>query len=459
MSTVLEPVPALRDPNVVASLGSTKHSRGTSIWEIVSRWHFAQDPSQAYWWTHTGPYLALMLKEANYPTEKQFEYMLFYYHWIIPQLGLGPRPDGSFKWSSNLTADGTPLQFCWNWNNRETKPEIRTSFVPIGPCTGTPGDPLNHNAAIDLHRRFASINPATDLAWFEYFLSAIYEQDNEKIARETEERFGGVFGESVLACFEFKNKTPVMKTYLWPRLLGYHMMTPYPVIEPAVRALLGPSTAALDLLDEFLHTNPVGKAMAPTMIAIDNKPSSRLKWYFHSPSTTFASVRQVMTLGGRIQGIDHELESLCDLIKATFPLPSDFPDDAEVTKAWQTPAYAKKNFDDRTEFLSGYLYYFDIAPGSQVPGIKFYAQTRLLGTDDLTLAKGITSWMKAHGRGKYCDNYMRVLEGLAEGPLEQSKGLHAHISFMSKDGEIDVSSYLSTGLFNRTKHAAGNAAN
>jgi DMATS type aromatic prenyltransferase len=289
-------------------------------------------------------------------------------------------------------------------------------------------------------------------------LSAIYEQDNEKLAREVEERFGK-FSESVMACFEFGNKTPMMKTYLWPRLLGYEMMIPYPAIEPAVRALLGPSTAALDLLDEFLHTNPVGKAMAPTMVAIDNKPSSRLKWYFQSPSTSFASVRQVMTLGGRIQGIDEELESLCDLIKATIPLPSDFPDDAEVTESWQPPEYAKKNFDDVTKLLSGYLYYFDIAPGSQVPGIKFYAPTRLFGTDDHTLAKGITSWMKAHGRGKYCDNYMRVLEGLAEGPLEESKGLHAHISFMSKDGEIDVSSYLATGLFSRTKHAAGNPAN
>lgn len=51
--------------------------------EVVSKLEPSRGPSHTHWWQHTGFQLALMLKEAGYPVEKQLETLLFYYHWIV----------------------------------------------------------------------------------------------------------------------------------------------------------------------------------------------------------------------------------------------------------------------------------------------------------------------------------------------------------------------------------------
>lgn len=97
------------------------------------------------------------------------------------------------------------------------------------------------------------------------------------------------------------------------------------------------------------------------MLAVDNviPEKSRLKFYFQSPHTSFASVRQVMTMGGRIPVPEMQLQELRSLIAAVTGLDSDFPEDSEVPCISEYNPAAKDNFVEIDLLLSGYLYYFN----------------------------------------------------------------------------------------------------
>lgn len=193
------------------------------------------------------------------------------------------------------------------------------------------------------------------------------------------------------------------------------------------------------------------------MLAVDNvKPeSSRMKFYFQCPKTSFDSVREIMTMGGRITGVNEQLKDLHELIKAISGLPSDFLSDAEVPSAEQYDPSAASNFVELPILLSGYLYYFDIAPGASRPEIKFYTPVRRYGRDDLSLAKGIMGWMESKGRGEYCERYLNMLESLAEHRrLDEGQGLQTYVSCLfKKGGELDVTTYLAPEAFHPVRLA------
>lgn len=183
------------------------------------------------------------------------------------------------------------------------------------------------------------------------------------------------------------------------------------------------------------------------MLAVDDvvPAKSRLKLYLRTPHTSFSSVREIMTLGGRIAVPEAQLQDLRSLIAAVTGLPEDFPEDAQVSR---TPA---GHPDGRNTFveglpglLSGYIYYFDIPPGAVLPEIKFYSQVRHYGWDDLSLARGVTGWMDAHGRGQYCQRYITMLESLSPyRRLDEGKGIQVYLSCLfKKTGDLDITSYV-----------------
>jgi hypothetical protein len=107
------------------------------------------------------------------------------------------------------------------------------------------------------------------------------------------------------------------------------------------------------------------------MLAVDNvlPEKSRLKLYFQTPHTSFTSVREIMTLGGRISAPESQLEDLRTLLLAVSGLVPDFPNEQEIPCCKK---YSDKDviLDPRI-LLSGYVYYFDLAPGPEVPQINF----------------------------------------------------------------------------------------
>jgi DMATS type aromatic prenyltransferase len=374
-------------------------------------------------------------------------------------MGPAPRPKGEpVKWKSLLSLDGTPIEYSWKWNTRTSDPDIRYVTEPIGQFLGSELDPLNQHALREELQRLAQAIPENNmnLSWVNHFFAKLYDHDYSKYTQAAAAGSRMSTATSVQLGVEFLRKGTGFKTYLFPRKLGLVDAVLTAQYETAISQLdtNGIDYSARAALHEFLNSSPEGKLLNPFSIAVDNvaPEKSRLKWYFHTLNTSFKSVREVMTLGGRITGIEKQLEDLYELVKATAGLPADFPEDQEVPlpKSSQVCySSAKENFGELDKVLTGYLYYFDIAPGNKFPEIKWFIPVRHYGPDDLALAHAIMGWMEKRNRGAFCKGYLHMLEVLAEHRrLDEGKGLQSFVSCLFKsNGELDITTYLGAEAF------------
>ncbi|KAI0182302.1 dimethylallyl tryptophan synthase GliD1 [Xylaria flabelliformis] len=443
----------------------------TAVWNKLKQYLPSRDPDTDFWWKYSGLHLALMLEEAEYPPEKQMAALLFFYYWGAPYMGPTPMTDSSrVNWKSLVQPDGTPIEYSWKWPQAGAgAPEIRYDFEPIGAQAGTEWDPLCQLAAKELMGRLAmNITEArVDNTWFYHFMSTLFEHDSTKLMAAAAR--GEHISSTVLMAAEFLPRGVSFKTYIQPRLLGYPGVTPVSVYESSIAGIES-STPARTAVHDFLRTSEEGKLMCPFSVGVDNRPGSRLKWYFNSPHTSFASVRSILTLDGRIQSphLEGQLRDLEELIRSVLGLRDDFPETEHPAVFLGAkspynlpppppPAQDSSGVDASTPvtFAPGYPYYFDVAPGQDLPGVKWSLPVRNYNIGDLQVAKAFTAWMEKQGRGAYCKRYMSLLARLAATKgttLEQSKGLQEFISVMLKpNGEIDVTTYLAALAFSEAE--------
>ncbi|KAL3459594.1 aromatic prenyltransferase [Aspergillus heterothallicus] len=416
----------------------------TKAWTRLSQWLPPRNTDLDYWWNLTGLHLAKMLEAAGYSSDEQLDALLFHYHWIVPYLGSSPGTKSAVQWKSLLGVEGSPIEYSWKWNTPSSSPDIRYTMEAISPFSGTPLDPLNQQATIEMLHRIASAVKSVDLTWTNHFLATLFDHDRGKYAQEAAS--GTHFATTIVVAAEWLPRGLSLKTYFVPRRLGQtDGMLPPAQWEESIAKLI-PTCASRTAMYEFLETSPEGSVLKPYMLAVDNiaPEKSRLKLYFQTPHTSFASVREIMTLGGRIAVPESQLQDLRSLLLAVSGLDTDFPDEAEVPCPEQYDPSAIDNFVELPILLSGYLYYFDIAPGPSVPGIKLYTPVRRYGPDDRALANGIMQWMQDHGRGEYCERYSKMLEDLTgHRKLEDGKGMQTYVSCLFKgNGELDITSYI-----------------
>lgn len=302
--------------------------------------------------------------------------------------------------------------------------------------------------------KVTQVLPEVDYSWYRHFLAEIYNPDRGFYAAELEA--GEPPATTLMHAVEYnKKKNFGLKSYFLARKLfqGGDPATTQEWDDAIVKLHPGEAHPGRDALMHFLSTSPEGKLMKPCVMGMDNvEPSqSRLKMYFTSAHTSFASVREVMTMGGICDIPEESLQDLRSMILAVLGLPADFPEDKEISVEATTGGTVWKDFEALCE---GFIYFFDIAPTSGKPEVKFYLTTRKYGADDLTIARNLMSWMQAHGRGEHCASYIWMLERLAaHRGLENGKGMHAYISYQcSKKGEPDIKSYISPELYHKARY-------
>jgi DMATS type aromatic prenyltransferase len=471
----------------------------SQAWTQLSKYLPPVNSDQDFWWQLTGRHVASLVEAAGYSMEKQYEALVFHYHWTVsqrikyiatwstscrantnlshktqvPYMGPAPNAEGKpTKWSSLLGLDGSPIEYSWKWETKTSEPDVRYVTEPIGAHPGTHIDPLNQQALRELLQRLAD-SQGTDmnLGWVNHFFARYYDHDNSKYVQEAAAGSARSTATSVQLGTEFlRNKGIGFKTYFFPRKLGrvddisvgqYDLA----MAELEVADESQDTWAARKALVDFLAHNAEGRAMKPFSIAVDNvaPTKSRLKWYFHTPHTSFRSVREVMTLGGRIVNdkIEGQLADLYALIRAVAGLPDDFPDTAEIPLPVQSDVYdqaARDNFGELDEVLTGYLYYFDVAPGGkELPEIKWFIPSRHYAPNDLAHAYSVAAWMEARGRGSHNQQYMKMLGALSQHRgLETAKGLQTFVSCLFKaDGELDITTYLGAEAYHPARAAQG----
>lgn len=392
-----------------------------------------------------------MLSEAGYSVHEQYEAMLFHYHIVVPRLGPCLPSSGVPKWKSLLTVDGTPIEYSWKWNTAGGMPDVRYTMEPIGAFTGTRIDPLNQQSTKDLLYELGLAMPSLDLTLFHHFSTTFYDSDKEKYFTEP----GAHLATTMSLAFEFLKTGLSVKAYFAPKKLGHSGPVKLNVWEDAIRGI-APNNASLDKVFDFIKTDAEGLMLQPFMLAIDCvEPSkSRVKLYVQTPHTTFDSVRAIMTMGGAIKGLEGVLADLEDLIQLAAGVERGYPSSRELPASPGYAPAALANFKDLPILLSGYLYYFDVAPGSSVPDIKFYIPIRRYGRDDLQIARGIMQWMEARGRGRFNDNYMRILQSLStHRTLESAIGVQTYISCAFQKGDLSITTYMGPEAFHPARLA------
>lgn len=440
------------------SMNGTSSSSGpeaTPVWKTLGQCLPPRQNDWDYWWKFSGPQMAILLSEAGYSVHEQYEALLFYYHHIIPRLGQAPGPDGKPHWKSPLSTDGSPVEWSFKWNTATTEPDIRYTIECLGDFTGTTADPFNIESTKDLMYRLSLQFPKIDLTWFHQLAAYVFDKEKANYLAS-----GGFPTTTMVLAFELLKTGVMVKAYfIAPKPPPGSTAQIYDVgfWRSAVR-MLAPSSMAADTAFSFLGTNFQGQSLHPVSLSIDCiAPSqSRIKLYLQSPDTTFDSVREIMTLGGSITGLDDQLNDLYDLIKSITGLPADHPSSKPVPV---TTAYYEDNpkpAGNKTEPLSGYVYYFDIKPGAARPDIKFYIPTRQYAKTDSQVTDGLTAWMNERNRGQYVENYRRMLNGIStHRPLEEGNGLHAFLSCAFMKGETHITSYIGPEAYHLRRLAKG----
>lgn len=366
-------------------------------------------------------------------------------------MGSAPSPSGELRWRSLITVEGGPVEYSWKWPTTTGEPDIRYSLEPISAFSGTPEDPLNQIPATQLLNRLAAVTPGVDLTWTHHFLATLF--DHDKSAYLAALAAAGVTPSSTFGiAAEFVPKGLGFKAYFVPRKLA-----PAPADAPLAHwtasvSQLAPENPSRDALLDFLKTSPAGQKMNPLLLAVDcvAPAKSRLKWYFQSPSASFASVREIMTLGGMKTGLETELAELRELIHAVLGLPADFADDAEVPLApkYNPDSKENENFVALPGLLTGYIYYFDIPPRAKLPEVKLYIPVWRYGKDDLSIANATAAWMEKRGRGRYNERFLEMLQGVADHRhLGDEAGLQTYVTcVLRKGGEADITTYMGAEL-------------
>ncbi|KAL4978881.1 aromatic prenyltransferase [Aspergillus desertorum] len=351
----------------------------TQAWKILSQTLPSRGPDVDAWWQLTGRHLAVLLDAAAYPIDRQYECLLYHYHYAAPYLGPAPREGASpATWKSTLQLDGIPFEFSWKWNTPGGEPDVRFGLEPIGPMAGTALDPLNHSAMREVLYKLSSAVPGADLTWTHHFLATLFDHDYAKYTRKAAAIRGSI-GTSLVYSLEFQRESTGLKTYFHPRKLDQQAFLDIPRWETSFPGATSkfPLPHSCPRIPKHEPGRPTPQAIC---LSVDNcsPAKGRIKWYFNSPHTSFSAVREIMTLGGRIAHTEtrgKQFTELFDLLRTLTEQATDFLESSEFPYVPNSGDSVIPNLGDVPDMLKGCIYFFDIAPGKDLPSMKIYFLT------------------------------------------------------------------------------------
>ncbi|KAI0972482.1 dimethylallyl tryptophan synthase GliD1 [Xylaria arbuscula] len=455
---------AKESDGAVAAKQNGSHATDLQTWKGLVQCLPPRTADYDFWWMLTGHHLAVMLEEAGASVEEQYTALTFHYHWVIPLMGPKPGVDGVIpgRWKSLLQADGTPIEYSWRWNTSRSRPIIRYAMEPIGEHAGTELDPLNQQATRQALYQLSQAFPETNLEWTDHFFSTLFDHDNTKLAQE--DAAGAKLTTSTMIGVDFVASGMAFKTYFQGRKLNQPGFMPFEDWIVAIQPLLSEkgemgTRGGLGALLDFLNSNLHGQPLKAFSLAVDcvSPEKSRLKLYMNTPRTSFASVRAIMTLGGRFSGdlVETQLRDVRELLYAVLGVHEDFPDDAEIEQERRSSGSSRGTKTPPPAHTPGFVYHFDVAyfdeaKGEALPKVKFNIPVRSYGRDELSTAKAVVDFMEARGRGAYGASFLRALDGLASGmggsapkALDETRGLQSFIGLdFGSSGELGVTSYM-----------------
>ncbi|KAE8376763.1 aromatic prenyltransferase [Aspergillus bertholletiae] len=403
------------------------------LWHRLSS-YIIQDTT--FWENAVGIALKTLMGGAGYDAATLQANLMFVSQIVAPALGARPIQGQAPRWKSFMTDDYSPLEYSWSWDGE--RPTIRYSFEPIGPLAGTKWDPHNHQAGMACVDQLQRHLPDADWRWFAHFARAFHQDTSAKIAPTNSP---GPSLSSVFIGFDLgRDGHRMCKMYLLPVKAEQTGQSRLEVLDDAIRTLPQFSDlSAYPPLEGFLrHQEALGTPAHIIAVAVDcvDPSASKLKIYFRSSSTSFASVKDTLTAGKVVSSWDDSsLEQLKELWYLVFGLSPDFPCSQELpVKSHET---------------SGVLYNFDIKFCNHEPETKVYIPVRHYAQSDRAIATGLVKFLQRHGRQpQYHERFLQTLERYASfRSLDQGCGVQTYIACAFKRGKLSLTSYFSAEIY------------
>ncbi|KAI1174695.1 tryptophan dimethylallyltransferase-domain-containing protein [Nemania sp. FL0916] len=412
----------------------------------LSNWHRVdaelenfQSVHHRFWWsTHSGKALAVLSYAAGYSEKLQYRDLKFFATNVAPYLGVAPENiNGDIqRWRSFMTDDGTPLELSWDWGTKDGPPTIRYSIEPIGLHAGSSVDPGNLIAGPAFQEQLLRSLPNMRLEWFYHFREFFNAYDNKTgFVRDAEDHNTSIF-------YGFDLSTEVTaKVYFFPKMRA--RATGQSNLEVLTQAIQEAPYSTKDNIKAWnmfcdFSSNLKTKSLEHEMLAIDliDPLESRLKIYFRCRETTFDSVLDIMTIGGRIKNpkLYQGLEDLRRLWSALFYSDTDAPLDESLRKV-----------NHRT---AGILYNIEFRLGEEYPVAKIYLPVRHYASSDEAIIRGLNVYFQHHRRGKYMPNYIKAMRALfSQERMQATSGVHTYIGCAIRpNGQLRVVSYFKPGI-------------
>ncbi|KIA75752.1 hypothetical protein HK57_00487 [Aspergillus ustus] len=357
--------------------------------QVTDELHDYLDSHGQSWWRTSGHLLASLLQDAGYSTSSQHHILTFFVRTIVPYIGVTYNPK-SPQWRSFMTDDHHPIELSWDWHTGHKPPTVRFSIEPVGIHAGTPSDKDNSQADASFRKALLQALPDTNMEWFHHF--------DQELAPMGPSPAGLMEGHpsKIFYAFDLAAESVTAKAYFFPGFKARETSrTNLQITSDVIVRAPHRSPSQIDALRVF--ENFAGDVDTPPlemdMLAIDMDPpqASRLKIYFRNRATSFASVRQMMTLGGRVSRpeLATGLENLRRLWDAMLDQ-AGVSDDEPLSAAGKEKA--SNNNGHRT---AGLLYNVEFRSGSPEPKVKIYIPVRHYAPSDDRVITAVHEYMRS----------------------------------------------------------------
>lgn len=375
-----------------------------SVWhQVNSELKDSTNVHQRFWWSrHSGKVLAYLLYYARYPPELQYRDLKFFAEVVAPFLGVSPEAGvvgGTSPWPSFVTDDGTPVELSWDWGTRETLPTIRYAIEPIGIHAGTSLDPQNLAVGPAFQDQLVRSLPEMELELIQHFISFFNGHMNPETGTKGDE---ADHQSSIFYGFDLTAEITA-KVYFFPKIRATAFgQSNLEVIMQAIHTIPGVSNEDLKACAVFhdFASDPANKGLEYEMLATDliSLRKSRFKIYIRCRDTSFNSVINIMTLGGRLRSskLYSGLVDIHQLWKVVFGArPLDQP------------------LDHNAHRTAGMIYNVEFRLGDTVPVTKIYLPVRHYCSSDAAVIQGLNDYFQYRQRGKYMPDYVKAMSTLS----------------------------------------------
>lgn len=345
-----------------------------------------------------GQALAVLLDNAGYPVDMQYRDLKFFAQVVAPNLGVARGRIEEGELPGFMTDNGIPIEMSWDWGTTNNAPTIRYSIEPIGLHAGSSPNPSNLITETAFQKQLLHSLPDVKLDWFHHFEKFFHFADNQETDLFTQDPRTSVF-----YAFDLSPAQIASKAYFFPkpRATAYSQ-TSLEVLSQAIQGVPSgteDNLKAWSIFHDFCAETE-NQALEHEMLAIDliDPKESRIESYFRSPETSFFSVINIMTLGGRIRDrkLDAGIRDLNRLWNAIFGVNSA-PD---------------RPLDEAGHRSSGILFNMEFKLGSSYPMTTIYLPVRHYARSDEAIFRGLNDYFQFHQRGKYMPNYIEAMSTL-----------------------------------------------